>query len=113
MDAQVERIEDKVTTVVVEPTTIESETAADQKVRVEELKINRDSLVTFFKGLIHKGEIRSLAVQNKQGEKLIEIPLLVGGTGLILATALFPITAVIGVIAVSVANVTFVIERKE
>lgn len=113
MNAQSGRYEDPVTTVVVDSTTVQSEIPAEEKVRVEEFKVNRDSLVTFIKELIRKGNIRRIAILNKQGERLIEIPLPVVVVGLGASAIVFPVAAVVATIAVLVANPTVVIERKE
>lgn len=113
MNAQFERIEDQVTTVVVEPTSVETETPGAEKVRVEEFKLSRDAVVTFVKDLIQKGKIRRLAIHDKEGQTVLEIPLLPGAIGLVFGAALFPVAAVIGTVAVLATNYTLVIERKE
>lgn len=113
MNAQVGNIHDQVTTVVVDGTTVESDIPGAEKVRVEELKINRDRLVTFFKDMIRKGKERQLVIQNKQGEKLVEIPLPIALAGLGASVVVFPVTAIVGTIAVLATNPTFVVERKE
>ncbi len=113
MNAQTGRIEEPVTTVVVDATTVQSEIPAEEKVRVEEFKVNRDTLVTFIKNLIRKGNIRRIAILNKQGERIIEIPLPVAVVGLGASAVVFPVAAVVATIAVLVANPTVVIERQE
>jgi hypothetical protein len=51
-------------------------------------------------------------IKNEDGRILIEIPLTVGGGGVISA-ALFPVVAAVGVIGATVAHLTLVIETKE
>lgn len=112
MNAQAGNIQDQVT-VVVDATTVESEIPDAEKVRVEELKFNRASLVSFVKDLIRKGNVRYLVIQNKQGEKLVEIPLPIALAGLGAGAIVFPVTAIVGTIAILATNPTFVVERKE
>ncbi len=113
MNAQTGRIEEPVTTVVVDATTVQSEIPAEETVRVEEFKVNRDTLVTFIKNLLRKGNIRRIAVLNKQGERLIEIPLPVAVVGLGASAVVFPVAAIVATIVVLATNPTIVIERKE
>lgn len=113
MNAQVERIEDEVTTVVVDSTTVASDIPAAEKVGVEEFKINHDSVLGFFKKVIHQGKIRKLAVKGKQGNTLVAIPLIPATIGLTGGTLLFPVATVLAAVAVFGANLTLVIERQE
>lgn len=113
MNAQVERIEDQVTTVVIESTTSESETATPEKERVEEFNINHDSILGFFKKVIHQGKIRQVAVKGKQGNTLVKVPLIPAAVGLTSTTLLFPIATVVAAVAVFGAKLTLVIERQE
>lgn len=113
MNVEVKAIEDRVTTVVVEPTSAESETPVTLNPRVEEFRFSRETLITFFKQLVHQGDNRYLVIRDQQGQTLLEFPLLIAGVGLILGAFLFPIAAVVGAIAVFGANLTLVVERKE
>ncbi|HEY9847839.1 MAG TPA: DUF4342 domain-containing protein [Leptolyngbyaceae cyanobacterium] len=111
MNAQVERIEDQVTTVVVDSTPVESET--NEKERVEEFNINHDSVLGFFKKVIHQGKLRQVAVKGKQGNTLVKVPLIPAAVGLTGATLLFPFATVVAAVAVFGAKLTLVIERQE
>lgn len=113
MNAQVGNIQDSVTTVSVDATTVDSSIPGDEKVRVEELKFNRDTIVNFAKDLIRRGKSRYVVIQNKQGEKLVEIPLPIALVGLGASVVVFPVTALVGTIAVLTTNPTVAIERKE
>ncbi|MFB2838992.1 DUF4342 domain-containing protein [Floridanema evergladense] len=116
MNAQFEKFEDQAPTVIVEPNTVEeAETTTEnqEKVRVEEVKFNRDTVVDFYKNVVNRTENRYLVVKNKQGRVLTEIPLLVGVPGLVVGTVVFPFAAAIVAVAATVANVTVAIERKQ
>ncbi|MGA9378026.1 MAG: DUF4342 domain-containing protein [Phormidium sp.] len=116
MNAQFEKIEDQAPTVIVESSFVEEvETASEnhEKVRVEEVKFNRDSVAGFYKNVVGKTENRYLVVKNKQGRVLTEIPLLVGVPSLIAGTVVFPFAAVVVAVAATVANLTVAIERKQ
>lgn len=116
MNAQFEKIEDQAPTVIVEPSTVEeTETATEtqEKVRVEEVKFNRDTVADFYKNVIGRTENRYLVVKNKQGRVLTEIPLLVGVPSLIVGTVIFPFAAAVVAVAATVTNLTVAIERKQ
>ncbi|MBE9226777.1 DUF4342 domain-containing protein [Phormidium sp. LEGE 05292] len=116
MNAQFETIENQAPTVIVEPNTVEEvETATEnqEKVRVEEVKFNRDTVADFYKNVVGKTENRYLIVKNKQGRVLTEIPLLVGVPGLVVGTVVFPFAAAVVAVAATVANLTVAIERKQ
>ena len=112
MNAQFEPLQDRVTTVV-DTTTVQSEIPAAEQVRVEEFKINRNRVVTFAKELFRRGKIRQVVIQNKQGKKLVEIPLPIALIGLGASVVVFPVTALVGTIVVLATNPTVVIEREE
>ena len=113
MNAQVQAIEERVTTVVVEPKTVEEEIPVTPTPRVEEFKISRESLLGYAKKLIHQGEIRYFLIRDKQGQTRVELPLLIAGVGLTLGAVWFPLIAAVGALAVVGANLTLVVERKE
>lgn len=113
MNLQVEPMENQVTTVVVEATPVASEIPVVEKVRVEEFKLDRDTVVNFGKKLIERGKIRSLVLKGRQGQTLSEIPLPVGVAGITFTTLLFPVATVAAALVVLSANFTLVIERKE
>lgn len=116
MNAQFDKIEEQAPTVIVESTTVpEAETATEnqEKVRVEEIKFNRDTVAGFYKNVVGKTEGRYVVIKNKQGRVLTEIPLLVGVPGLVLGTVVFPFATAIAAVAATVANLTVAIERKQ
>ncbi|MFB2937666.1 DUF4342 domain-containing protein [Aerosakkonemataceae cyanobacterium BLCC-F154] len=116
MNAQFEQVEDQAPTVIVESNTVkETETAAEtqEKVRVEEVKFNRETVTDFYKNVVGRTENRYLVVKNKQGRVLTEIPLLVGVPSLIVGTVVFPFAAAVVAVAATVTNLTVAIERKQ
>ncbi|XWK90328.1 MAG: DUF4342 domain-containing protein [Phormidium sp.] len=116
MNAQFAKIEDQAPTVIVEVNPVqegENATETQEKVRVEEVKINRDTVANFYKNVVGKTENRYLVVKNKQGRVLTEVPLLVGVPGLVVGTVVFPLAAAVVAVAGTVANVTLAIERKQ
>jgi len=82
---------------------------SEEKVRVEELQVSGEGLVTKCKELVHEGNIRRITIKNEEGKTLVEIPLTLGVVGAVLA----PTLAAIGAIAALVTNCTIVVERIE
>ncbi|MEG4964853.1 MULTISPECIES: DUF4342 domain-containing protein [unclassified Microcoleus] len=104
---------DKVTQVNFETTPLETPAYTQEKVSVEELKINGNDLVAKVKELIHEGNIRRIIIKNEEGRILVEVPLTVGVVGGVIGAALFPVIAAIGAIGALVAHMTIIIERTE
>ena len=104
---------DKVTQVNFETTPLETPAYTQQKVSVEELKINGDDLVAKVKQLIDEGNIRRIIIKNEEGRILVELPLTVGVVGGVIGAALFPVIAAVGAIGALVAHLTIIIERTE
>ncbi|XZN92904.1 MAG: DUF4342 domain-containing protein [Microcoleus sp.] len=101
----------KVSGVEVPP--LETPVYTQQKMSVEELKINGEDLVAKVKELIHEGNIRRIIIKNEEGRILIEVPLTVGVVGGVIGAALFPVIAAVGAIGALVAHMTIIIERTE
>jgi len=80
-----------------------------QTTRTEELKVTGEELLATVKELLRQGNIRRIAVKNREGKVLIEIPLTLGVVG----TLLIPTLAALGAIAALVAECSIVIERIE
>ncbi|MEG4234752.1 DUF4342 domain-containing protein [Microcoleus sp. Pol11C3] len=104
---------DKVSQVNFETTPLETPAYTQQKVSVEEVKINGDDLVAKVKELIHEGNIRRIIIKNEEGRILVEVPLTVGVVGGVIGAALFPVIAAVGAIGALVAHMTIIIERTE
>jgi Flp pilus assembly pilin Flp len=77
------------------------------RVRVEEFEVTGEKLVASLKDLVHKGNIRRIAIRNEKGVTLIEIPLLAGLASAVLA----PVWAAVGAVAALLVRCTIVIER--
>ncbi|MGL5064626.1 MAG: DUF4342 domain-containing protein [Microcoleus sp.] len=92
---------------------IETPIYTQEKISVEEFKINGDDLVAKVKELIHEGNIRRIIIKNEEGRILVELPLTVGVVGGVIGAALFPVIAAVGAIGALVAHLTIVIERTE
>lgn len=104
---------DKVSEVKFETTPLETPAYTQQKVSVEELKINGDDLVAKVKQLIDEGNIRRIIIKNEEGRILVELPLTVGVVGGVIGAALFPVIAAVGAIGALVAHLTIIIERTD
>ena len=81
----------------------------DEKVRVEEVHVTGDSLLSSIKELVREGNVRRISVRNQEGVTLLEIPLLLGVAG----AALLPVWAAVGALAALVVKCSIVIERVE
>ena len=103
----------KVSGVEVEAAEAETPVYTQDKISVEELKINGDDLVAKVKELIHEGNIRRIILKNEDGRILIEVPLTVGVVGGVIGAALFPVIAAVGAIGALVTHMTLIIERKD
>ncbi|MEG3834473.1 MULTISPECIES: DUF4342 domain-containing protein [unclassified Microcoleus] len=103
----------KVAEVNFETTPLETPAYTQEKVSVEEVKINGDDLVAKVKELIHEGNIRRIIIKNEEGRILVEVPLTVGVVGGVIGAALFPVIAAVGAIGALVAHLTIIIERTE
>lgn len=77
--------------------------------RVEEFQVTGAQLVSAVKDLLHQGNIRRISLRNSEGLTLLEIPLVVGLAGALLA----PVWAAVGAFAALVAKCTLVVERVE
>ncbi|MEG4350699.1 DUF4342 domain-containing protein [Microcoleus sp. LAD1_D3] len=103
----------KVAEVNFETTPFQTPAYTQEKVSVEEVKINGDDLVAKVKELIHEGNIRRIIIKNEEGRILVEVPLTVGVVGGVIGAALFPVIAAVGAIGALVAHMTIIIERTE
>jgi hypothetical protein len=82
---------------------------SEEKIRVEEFKVDGEAVVAKVKEIVHEGNVRRITIKNEKGETLIEIPLTIGVVGVIL----LPVWAAIGAIAALAANLTIVVEKVE
>jgi hypothetical protein len=82
---------------------------SEEKVRTEEFRVSGEGLLAKFKELVHEGNVRRVAIKNEEGRTLIDIPLMLGVVGAVLA----PQAAAIGAIAALVTDCTIVVEKVE
>ncbi|GAG17393.1 unnamed protein product [marine sediment metagenome] len=80
---------------------------ADEKTRTEELSISGEDLVSTVKKLGHEGNIRRIAIENKDGKTLLEVPLTLGVVGALL----LPTLAALGALAAIVTECKIIVER--
>ena len=75
----------------------------------EEFRVNGEELLKKVKELIAEGNARRIIIKNEHGETLVEIPLMIGAVGALLA----PVLAAIGAIAALVTHCTIVVIKKD
>jgi hypothetical protein len=80
-----------------------------ETVRTEEFRVSGEEVLAKIKELIREGNVRRVAIKNEEGRTLIDIPLMLGVVGAVLA----PQAAAIGAIAALVTDCTIVIEKVE
>ena len=78
-----------------------------EKMRTEVLSISGEDLVSTIKNLVHEGNIRRIAIENKDGKTLLEVPLTLGVVGALL----LPTLAALGALAAIVTECKIVVER--
>jgi len=74
----------------------------------EEFKVDGEDLIRKVKELIDEGNVRRIVIKNKEGKKLVELPLSIGVVGAVLA----PVLAAVGAIAALVTECTILVERE-
>jgi len=82
---------------------------SEEKVRTEEFRVSGEEVLAKIKELIREGNVRRVAIKNEEGKTLIDIPLMLGVVGAVLA----PQAAAIGAIAALVTDCTIVVEKTE
>lgn len=79
----------------------------DERTRTEEMSISGEDLVATVKKLVHQGNIRRIAILNKEGRTLLEVPLTLGVVGALL----LPTLAALGAVAAIVTECKILVER--
>ncbi len=74
----------------------------------EEFNVSGDDLVKKVKQIIAEGHARAIIIKNEDGKEIVQLPLLVGAVGALVA---FPLT-VVGTIAALVTKCTIVVVKK-
>jgi len=80
-----------------------------ERIRVEELTIDGEKLVSTVRELVRQGNVRRISIVNRDGRTLIEIPLTLG----VIGALLLPTLAAVGAIAALVTECRIVVERVE
>lgn len=79
----------------------------EERTRTEVFSISGEELVSTVKKLVHQGNIRRIAIENKDGKPLLEIPLTLGVVGALL----LPTLAALGALAAIITECKLVVER--
>lgn len=75
----------------------------------EEMKVKGGQLIETVKKLIHEGNVRSIAIKDKNRKTIVKFPLTVGVVG----AAIAPVLAAVGAIAALVTDLTITVERNQ
>jgi Tfp pilus assembly protein PilN len=79
----------------------------DERIRTEELSISGERLVSTVKEIVRQGNVRRIAVRNRDGDTVFELSLTLGVVGVLL----LPTLAALGAVAALLTECTIVIER--
>jgi len=74
----------------------------------EEFKVSGADLMDRVKKLISEGNARRIIIKNEQGQSVLEIPLMLGAVGTVLAPSL----AAIGAVAALLSKCSIVVVKK-
>ncbi len=75
----------------------------------EEFRVNGEELLAKVKELIKAGNARRIIIKNESGEPVLEIPLVIGAVGTLLAPAL----AAVGALAALLTKCSIVVIKKD
>ena len=81
----------------------------EQKFKTEEFRVEGEKLIAKIKELLHEGNIRRIIIKDKEGKTVMEIPMILGVVGVLIA----PQLAAIGAIAALISEATIVVEKPE
>lgn len=81
----------------------------EEQVHTETVEVKGDDLLGKIKEIVHEGNVRRITITDKEGHRLMEIPLTVGVVGVVL----LPVFAAVGALAALVAECTIEVERVE
>ena len=76
---------------------------------IEELKVSGKDVVETVKKLVQEGNARKIIIKNEKGESVMELPLVVGAAGALIA----PVLAAVGALAALVTQCTIVVVKKQ
>ena len=75
----------------------------------ESFKLHGENLLKKVKELINEGNIRRIAIKDKDGKEVMNFPLTVGVVGVMLA----PVLAAVGGLAAMIGDCSIEVEREE
>lgn len=81
----------------------------EERVHTETVEVKGDDLLAKVKEIVHEGNVRRITITDKEGHRLMEIPLTVGVVGVVL----LPVFAAVGALAALVAECTIEVQRVE
>ena len=76
---------------------------------IEELKVSGKDVVETVKKLVQEGNARKIIIKNEKGESVMELPLVVGAAGALIA----PVLAAVGALAALLTSCTIVVVKKQ
>jgi len=82
------------------------------KTIIDEIVVTAEELLDKVVELIKKGNVRRMIIKNKDGHKLIELPLTLGATGAGVLMIAAPFLSAVAFIAMLVSEATLVVERE-
>jgi hypothetical protein len=77
------------------------------KTRMEDFKVNGETLVKKVKEIIKEGNVRKIIIKDKDEKTIVEFPLTFGVVGAVIA----PVLAAIGALAALIGECTISVER--
>jgi hypothetical protein len=78
------------------------------KTRMEDFKVNGETLVKKVKEIIKEGNVRKIIIKDKDDKVIVEFPLTFGVVGAVIA----PVLAAIGALAALIGECTISVERE-
>lgn len=85
----------------------EAEEEEQERITIEEFKVKGEQLVESIKKLVQEAGVRRIVVQRKDGQVLVEIPMVVGLAGILL----LPTYSALALIAALVTECSILVER--
>ena len=82
---------------------------ADTSSNKEWFTLNGENLLNKIKELINEGNVRKIAIHDKDGKELMSFPLTIGVVGTLLA----PVLAAVGAVAALIGEFKISVEREE
>jgi hypothetical protein len=78
---------------------------------IDEIIVTAEELLDKVVELIKKGNVRRMIIKNKEGHKLVELPLTIGAAGASVFMILAPFLSAVAFVAMLISEATIVVER--